>query len=113
MGLYYPGLLPPRIPDTEFPHPDPVQRGVPSKDVNEVTALEVDRLDRLTELGCTSTPRLIDYERMIQDDKMWLPGGYVVYILMELLPGQPIYDFWVLPRKERDDIRKAFRIALE
>ncbi len=78
-----------------------------------MTALEVDRLDRLTDLGCTSTPRLLDYERTIQDDKMWLPGGYMVYILMELLPGDPVYDFWALPWKERDEVRKAFRPALE
>lgn len=81
---------------------------------NEVTALEIDRVDRLTDLGCTSTPRLIDYEGMAQDDGMghWMPGGYIVYILMELLPGIPIYDFWVLPREERDGIRTAFQTAL-
>lgn len=102
-----------RIPETEFPHPDVKQRGTPSEDVNTVTVLEIDRLERLTELGCTSTPRLIDYERMTQDDKMWLPGGYIVYILMELLPGISLDAFWELSRKERDEVRKAFQIALE
>lgn len=102
-----------RIPGTGFPHPDPARRGTPSDDVNFNTALELDRLERLTELGCTSTPRLLDYKRMIQDDKMWFPGGYVVYILMELLPGKPLDNFWLLPRKERDQVRKAFRTALE
>jgi hypothetical protein len=102
-----------RIPDTDFPDPDPKRRGTPSDDVNEVTALEVDRLIRLTELGCTSTPRLIDFERMTQDDKMWFPGGYIVYIVMELLPGISLDDFWELPRQERDEARKAFRTALE
>jgi hypothetical protein len=64
-------------------------------------------------MGCTSTPRLIDYERVRQDDSMWLPGGYIVYMLMELLPGEPLEYFWELPRKERDEVRKAFRTALE
>ena len=113
MGLYYTNLLPSRIPETEFPQPYLPQGWVPSKEVNEVTRLEVERLNDLTRLGCSSTPRLLDFERKIQDHNMWLPGGYVVYILMELLPGRPIYDFWALPRKERDDIRAAFRIALE
>jgi hypothetical protein len=43
---------------------------------------------------------------------MWLPGGYIVYILMELLPGEPLEYFWELPLKERDEVRKAFRTAL-
>ena len=102
-----------RIPDTEIPHSDSTGRGTPADDVNIVTALEIDRLDTLTELGCTSTPSLIDYERQVQDSKMWLPGGYIVYILMELLPGISLDNFWELPRQERDDVRKAFRTALE
>lgn len=44
---------------------------------------------------------------------MWFRGGYIVYILMELLPGESLEYFWYFPREERDEIRKAFRVALE
>lgn len=81
--------------------------------MNQATLSEIARLERLTEAGCTSTPRLLDYQRINQTNKMWLPGGYMVCILMELLPGISLENFWVLPREERDQIRNAFRVALE
>jgi hypothetical protein len=102
-----------RIPGTEFPHPDPQKRGPLSKAVNEVTLAEVERLGQLTEAGCTSTPRLLGCQRLTQTDKMWLPGGYLVCILVELVPGTSLDSFWDLPRDERDHARKAFRVALE
>ena len=102
-----------RIPETEYPHTVLAKRGAPAENVTVITALEIDCLDILTELGCTSTPRLIDYEQKIQDDDMWLPGGYIVYILIELLPKISLDDFWELPRHERDEVRKAFHTALE
>jgi len=46
---------------------------------------------------------------------MWVPGGYVVYILMEKLPGSPPWDFWIEERyslEDRNEIREAFRVAL-
>lgn len=102
-----------RIPGTEFPHPNPKKRGAVSKDVNEVTLSEVECLEKLTEAGCTSTPRLLAYQRLAQNDEMWLPGGYLFCILMQLVPGVSLEDFWELARDERDRARKAFRIALE
>lgn len=102
-----------RIPRTEFPDPDPKNRGPLSEDVNEATVLEIAHLETLTEAGCTGTPRLLGYQCMTQDDKMWLPGGYVFCILMEFLPGISLENFWWLPREERDQVRQAFQTALE
>ena len=104
---------PDRIPGTQYPHPNPRKRGPISKDVNEVTISEVERLEQLTEAGCSSTPRLLGYQRLTQNDSMWLPDGYLVCILMELVPGASLENFWELPRSERDQARKAFRVALE
>lgn len=78
-----------------------------------MTISEVERLEQLTEAGCTSTPRLLGYQRLTQNDSMWLPDGYLVCILMELVPGISLENFWELPRSERDQARNAFRVALE
>jgi hypothetical protein len=45
-----------------------------------------------------------------EDDEF--PGGYVIYILMTFLPGNPPYGFWKLPREEKARIQKAFKEAL-
>jgi hypothetical protein len=101
-----------RIPGTDFSHsrdPWPVSKGL-----NPVTRQEINYLETLTKLGCTSTPRLLGLkDDDTQGKNMWLPGGYIVYILMQLVPGVSLEDFWELPRDERDQARKAFRTALE
>jgi hypothetical protein len=85
----------------------------PAKDVNKVTAMEIDRLDDFTEAASTSTPKLLDFQRFLQGQDLWMPDGYMVCILMERLPGISLENFWQLPREERDQIRKAFQFALE
>jgi hypothetical protein len=50
-----------------------------------------------------------------QDDDMWVPGGYIVFILMEKLPGVMIKeeDFWTkYSLQQRDEVRVAFQEAL-
>jgi hypothetical protein len=98
-----------RIPGTNFSHSKKLP--IP-KSVNKVTENELYCLETLTEAGCTSTPRLLGFERRNRKDK-WLPKGYIVYILMQMVPGVSLEDFWRLPREERDQARKAFRTALE
>jgi len=46
---------------------------------------------------------------------MPVPDGYVLYILMEKLPGVHPLDFWAeefFSRKDRDEIRRVFREAM-
>ena len=54
---------------------------------------ELERLHQLTDRGCTDTPRLMDYECLTQDDKLWLSGGYIVFSRV-----------WARSREERDEI---------
>jgi hypothetical protein len=51
-------------------------------------------LRRLTKAKCEYTPKLLSLLRAKQDDSMWIPGGWLVYILMEKLPGTPPLNFW-------------------
>ncbi len=105
-----------RIPNSERPHPDPVER---AKDASEKwnadTEEEIEALETLTKAGCAAAPKLLSWTQGQQDNTMWVPGGYIVYILMEKLPGAPPVDFWVEGRyslEERNEIRAAFRKAL-
>ena len=69
----------------------------------------------LAKHGCSSAPRLISWKREKQDKEMCVPGGYVVYILMEKLPGVHPLNFWAeeyFSRRDRDEIRRAFREAM-
>src|SRR4051794_14003128 len=86
-----------------------------SEELNDFTGLEIEVLTRLTERGCSASPRLISWTREVQDETMCVPGGYVVYILMEKLPGTPPLNFWVeksFSLKDRDMVRRSFRAAL-
>lgn len=66
-------------------------------------------MKHLTAHDCSSAPRLIAYSQMKQPEGMCLPGGYLVCILMELVPGKMIMDFWDYDRETRDRIRTAFK----
>lgn len=33
---------------------------------------------------------------------MWVPGGFILFILMSKLPGSPLENFWEMTREERD-----------
>ncbi|RFU30078.1 hypothetical protein B7463_g6263, partial [Scytalidium lignicola] len=85
------------------------------KDVNGFsvyTVEELNNLNRLTQAGCKSSLRLIGWYSEKQTEHMPLPGGYLVWILMEKVPGITPWDFWEMPREERDQIRKSFHEAL-
>lgn len=99
------------------------------------TKFEIQNLERLTAAGCAFTPKLLAVQIDIQDEtvlqypqdnkyryygrpgsKLWMPGGYIVYILMEKLPAEPLaYDlFWdekVFTKHDRDQVRHAFKKA--
>lgn len=60
--------------------------------------LELTMLEKLTELGSTCTPKLLDYhcERQIEGD--YVPKGFILYMLIEKLPGQNLMNSGELPK---------------
>lgn len=98
--------------------------------LNHYTTQEIENLERVTAAGCSVTPTLLAVKIEAQDEsllklqdkpdlherwggvKWWIPGGYIVYILMTKLPGQPLRSFWdesVFTPQDRQDIRNSFR----
>lgn len=71
---------------------------------------ELKALQSFTETKSTSLPRLIAWKTTTQPDSGPLPGGYMAYIVMTLMPGQHLMDlkFWSQPDEEKEAIRKAF-----
>lgn len=74
---------------------------------------ELAALQLLTRGRCKSTPLLISHLQDKQGDDMWVPGGFVLYILMTKCPGTALEHsgFHTLPPETREDIRKSFKIA--
>ncbi|KAJ5101161.1 hypothetical protein N7456_007213 [Penicillium angulare] len=74
---------------------------------------EIDALTLLTKAECSCTPRLYDSSKGKQSDQEWIPGGYKLCILMEMLPGSTPSQFLStlspFSRTERDLIRQAFK----
>lgn len=78
---------------------------------------EIDALEELTRLGCTATPKLLAWKQDTQppnSTRMPVPGGYVVFILMEKCPGiclDEIDLFMEMSQEERDELRHEFKLA--
>ncbi|THC90094.1 hypothetical protein EYZ11_010442 [Aspergillus tanneri] len=69
---------------------------------------EIENLEQLTKKGCKSTPRIIDHGIFRQGDTGSLPNGYIVFILMEKVPGQNLGNFHNFSLEERNLLRIAF-----
>ena len=92
------------------------------------TQNEIEQLQRLTKAGSKITPTLLAVRIEQQDETLmwypddegeddlrwWMPGGYVVYILMEKIPALGLTHeiFWELEFAERQAIRESFRKEL-
>ncbi|KAK2754868.1 hypothetical protein FQN54_006761 [Arachnomyces sp. PD_36] len=74
--------------------------------------IELQALKRLTDAGCTATPKLLDYKVEIQTKNDTAVGAYVLYVLMEKVPGQNLLHFGGLSMEERNEARIAFGVAL-
>lgn len=76
---------------------------------------EIEALSLLTKAGCSCTPSLYDWKKDKQTDQEPVPGGYKLFILMELLPGIMPEDLFFSEdsedgaREERDELRSAFK----
>lgn len=44
-----------------------------------------------------------------------MPGGYIAYVVMTLMPGQHLMDlkFWSMTEEQREEIREAFLPAIK
>lgn len=85
---------------------------------HESTLREARALELFGETECAYTPHLLDFASDymldgVDDDSM--PGGYVVFILMNKVPGEQLdWDlFWDKEEATREEIRRAFKTALK
>ena len=88
-----------------------------------LTETEIKHLQVVTDAQCEQTPHLIMVQIDEQDQSVmndgctawWMPGGYIVYILMDKLPAQDL-DFAIFwhdfSAEEREDVRRSFRRAM-
>ncbi|KAL4934954.1 hypothetical protein BDV06DRAFT_207948 [Aspergillus oleicola] len=90
--------------------PDPkVRARYASENPTSWTIQEFQTLSWLTEGGCSVTPRLLHTTNSGQnDDTMPVPGGWLVCLLMEMVPGVPMTEFRHYDLAKRDKIRQAF-----
>lgn len=104
--------------------------------LNDYTVQEIETLKRVTAAGCSATPTLLAVKVGVQDKssvlnsngkpgfssrwdenvQWWMPGGYIVYILMNKIPAEPLnYNtYWrgqLFTKEDRDEIRSAFKKA--
>ncbi|KAL8966176.1 MAG: hypothetical protein Q9197_006132 [Variospora fuerteventurae] len=107
------------------PSDDPQERAKHASGMrlNLYTTNEIEILKRLTAAGCSATPTLLAVKVDMQTESdlgrpgwvtpPWMPGGYIVYILMVKIPAQPLdYTFfWRMTQNERNEVRIAFRKA--
>jgi hypothetical protein len=74
-------------------------------------------LDYLTKKKCNSTPEYVAHFQR-NEDNLWVQGGFLCFILMELVPGRTVSHFWVydpVTEEQRDEqrrIEQAFKKAL-
>ncbi|GKZ31238.1 hypothetical protein AbraIFM66950_011531 [Aspergillus brasiliensis] len=74
---------------------------------------EVEALSLLTKAGCSSTPSLIDWMKRQQTQDEWVPGGFIQFIVMEMVPGVDVsMNLAKMERQERDELRAAFKASL-
>ncbi|KAM5437313.1 hypothetical protein McanCB21832_002022 [Microsporum canis] len=73
---------------------------------------EVGALKHFNKAGCKVTPKLIDLVPALQPSNCPVPDGYIVFIVMEKVPGVPLSDFWEYDLAKRDKIRAAFRLSM-
>ncbi|KAK2798406.1 hypothetical protein FQN50_008846 [Emmonsiellopsis sp. PD_5] len=77
------------------------------------TRQEIYSLQYLNKRGCSVTPTLFNVESSYQaTDDMPVPNGYMVFLVMEKVPGVPLVDFWKYSARKKEVVREAFRKAL-
>lgn len=103
--------------------PSVLARGLttPIPGPSESTSAELVALQKFSEQDSPGLPHLVAWKKGVQEEseekkeeggeaKWPMPGGYVVYIVMTLMPGRHLMDwgFWGLEEEEREVIRERF-----
>ncbi|KAE8168142.1 hypothetical protein BDV40DRAFT_294692 [Aspergillus tamarii] len=86
-----------------------------SRNLPSYGQLMLDAYSTLRTRECKSAARLLGVKTELQDSTCMLPGGSILYLLIENSPGEQLDSagFWGLGRRERDRIRQAFKAAWE
>lgn len=72
----------------------------------------------LTEKGSSITPKLLGYKTGTQDRSGLVPGGFIIWLVWEIVPGLRLGDhngagpFWSLESDERERVCLSFLKAL-
>ena len=72
----------------------------------------------LTQKRSSNTPKLIGYKTGTQDRSGLVPGGFIIWLVWEIVPGLRLGDsngaglFWGLESYEREQVRAVFIKAL-
>lgn len=89
-----------------------------SRQATTYTPPELTALLDLTQKGSSNTPKLIGYKTGSQDRSGLVPGGFIIWLVWEIVPGLRLGDrygadpFWGLESYEREQVRAAFMEAL-
>lgn len=77
---------------------------------SEHTLAEVKALTTFAEHATPALPHLVGFRTAMQGDDGPLPGGYIAYTMMTLMPGRDLLDlsFWSMSEAERQLIRAEF-----
>ncbi|OQD65151.1 hypothetical protein PENPOL_c006G02370 [Penicillium polonicum] len=82
------------------------------------TPRELTALLDLTQRRSSNTPKLLGYKFGTQDRSGLVPGGFIIWLVWEIVPGLRLGDsngadsFWGLKSFEREQVRSAFIRAL-
>jgi hypothetical protein len=78
---------------------------------SESIGIESEGLKKLTRANCSCAPKLLATKIMKQSETMWVPDGYLGFIVMTKLPGINIDGIQDLSREERQEMRQSFKKA--
>lgn len=77
---------------------------------SEHTAAELDALKKYADTKSVGLPHLVSWKKAVQGENGPMPGGYIIYIVMTLMPGRDLMElkFWSMTEEQREEIRNAF-----
>lgn len=79
------------------------------------TSAELKALKTFIRVQNPYAPQFVAWKSEVQGPSGLLPGGYVTYTAMTMMPGDTLFNlqFWGLPEDERHEITRAFLLALQ
>lgn len=79
------------------------------------TKAEQEALQKFADTKSPGLPHLVATKLITQDEKGPMPGGYISYTVMTLMPGKDLMEakFWSMPEEQQNRIRDAFRQVIK